>query len=187
MRFVVIFDSCVFYPAPLRDFVMHLAITDIFAARWTEKIHEEWMQSLLRDRPELSGKLERPRDFMNKSIRNCLVTGYEHLIPSLKLPDENDRHVLAAAIRCGAQIIVTFNLKDFPSQVLDLHGIEAMHPDVFVEHQMSLYQGIVINAAKNHRANLKNPPKSAEAYLSTLAAQGLVVTANQLREFVELI
>lgn len=95
--------------------------------------------------------------------------------------------MLAAAIRSGAQIIVTFNLKDFPSQVLDLHGIEAMHPDVFVEHQMSLYQGVVINAAKKHRANLKNPPKSAEAYLSTLAAQGLVVTANQLREFVELI
>lgn len=115
------------------------------------------------------------------------MTGYETLINGLTLPDADDRHTLAAAIRCSAQIIVTFNLSDFPQAVLDPYGLEAMHPDEFVEHQLGLHQGLVITAAKRHRDSLKNPPKSPEDYLETLAAQGLVVTADRLHEFIELI
>ena len=187
MRFVVLFDSCVLYSASLRDFLLRLAHAGLFAAKWTDQIHDEWMNSILKVRPELASQLERTKTLMNNAIPDCLVTEYESLIGGLTLPDANDKHVLAAAIRCGAQIIVTFNLKDFPIEILDPYGIEAMHPDVFVEHQMSLYQGAVIGAAKNHRAALKNPPKTAEEYLATLAAQKLVVTADKLREFVELI
>lgn len=82
---------------------------------------------------------------------------------------------------------MTFNLKDFPPDYLDSFGIEAMHPDIFIEHQMSLHQGIVIATAKKHRAALKNPPKTANEYLDTLSAQRLVVTANLLKEFEDLI
>ncbi len=98
-----------------------------------------------------------------------------------------DRHVLAAAIKSSAQIIVTFNLKDFPKETLDTYDIEAMHPDVFIEHQLGLRQGLVISVVKQHRASLKNPPKTAEEYLDTLSAQGLVVTVDLLREFIDLI
>jgi hypothetical protein len=87
----------------------------------------------------------------------------------------------------GAQIIVTFNLQDFPQNALDPYGLETMHPDVFVEHQLTLHQGLVITAAKRHRAALTNPPKTPEKYLETLAALGLVVTADRLREFMDLI
>ncbi len=187
MRFIVLFDACVLYPAPLRDFLLRLAQSGLFAAKWTERIHDEWITNLLKVRPELKDKLKRTKGLMNEAVPDCLVTGYEPFIASLELPDANDKHILAAAIRCGAQIIVTFNLKDFPSEILDTYGIEAMHPDVFIEHQMSLHQGIVIGIAKKHRNSLKNPPKDAHAYLATLAAQGLVITADKLREFVELI
>ncbi len=187
MRFVVLFDACVLYPAPLRDFLLRLANSGLFAAKWSLHIQAEWTKNLLKDRPELAYQIERTQNLMNQSIPDCLVTGYEPLEENLELPDPNDKHVLAAAICCGAQVIVTFNLKDFPSEKLEIYGIEAMHPDVFIEHQMSLHQAAVITTAKKHRAALKNPIKSAEDYIVTLAAQGLVVTADKLREFIDLI
>ena len=124
---------------------------------------------------------------MDQAVPDCLVTGYESLIDSLVLPDPDDRHVFAAAVRCGAQVIVTFNRKDFPAEHLAPYGIEAMHPDVFLEHQLDLHRGLVIRTAKQHRASLKNPSRSAHEYLDTLSAQGLVVTADLLREFVDLL
>jgi cytosine/adenosine deaminase-related metal-dependent hydrolase len=187
MRFIVLLDACVLYPASLRDFIMRLAMTGLFAAKWTDQIHDEWIRNLLENRPELELQLARTRELMDQAIPDSLVTGYETLIDGLSLPDPDDRHILAAAIRCGAQIIVTFNLQDFPQSALDPYGLEAMHPDVFVEHQLTLHQGLVITAAKRHRAALTNPPKTSEKYLESLAAQGLVVTADRLREFIDLI
>ncbi len=80
---------------------MHLALTDLFRPKWTDDIHEEWMRSVLKTRPDLRREqLERTRDLMNAHVRDCLVTGYEDLIQGLALPDPDDRHVLAAAIPC---------------------------------------------------------------------------------------
>lgn len=108
------FDACVLYPAPLRDLRMHLALSDLFPAKWTNDIHNEWIGDVLKDRPDLTlQRLERTRTLMNSHVRDCLVTNYEELIPALTLPDPNDRHVLAAAIRSGSDVIVTYNLKDF--------------------------------------------------------------------------
>ena len=99
----------------------------------------------------------------------------------------NDRHVLAAAIRTGAQLIVTANLKDFPSEALNTFGIEAVHPDTFVEQQMGLREEVIVGVAQRQRAALKNPPLTAADFLDKLAAQGLVVTADRLRAFESLI
>jgi len=187
MRYTVVFDACVLYPAPLRDFLLRLALSGLFSAKWTEQIHDEWTRNLLESRPELREKLPRTRELMNAAIPDALVAGYEPLIDNLQLPDTNDRHVLAAAIRCGAQAIVTFNLKDFPANKIEQYGIEAMHPDAFIEHQFDLNQGMVITAAKQHRAALKTPPKTAQDYIETLSAQGLAITADRLRDFIDLI
>ena len=117
--FTVIYDANVLYPAPLRSVLMFLAQTDLFRARWTLDIHEEWIRNLLLKRPDLSReKLEGLRDMMIDTIPDSLVTGYEPAIAGLNLPDPNDRHVLAAALRANAEIIVTANLKDFPPESL---------------------------------------------------------------------
>ncbi|KAB7627601.1 PIN domain-containing protein [Alkalilimnicola sp. S0819] len=187
MRFVVIYDACVLYPAPLRDLLIRLAMTGMFAARWTEQIHDEWMRNLVAKRPELREAVYRTRTLMNEAVPDCLVEGHEPLIDGLTLPDPDDRHVLAAAIRAGAQLIVTANLKDFPAKVLDGFGIEAVHPDRFVEQQMDLHEGVVVAAAKQQRAALRNPPVEATDFLDLLAAQGLVVTADRLRAFQQFI
>jgi predicted nucleic acid-binding protein len=187
MRYTVVFDACVLYPAPLRDFLLRLSTTGLFAAKWTEQIHEEWMRNVLKNRPELEEKLPRTRELMNRAVPDSLVTGHETVIENLVLPDLDDRHILAAAIRSGAQAIITFNLKDFPDKNLVQYGIEAMHPDAFIEYQLDLHQGTVITIAKQHRAALLNPPKTADQYIETLAAQGLAISADRLREFIELI
>jgi PIN domain len=187
-NFTVIYDACVFYPAPLRDFLMHLALTELFRARWTETIHEEWIVSVLANRPDLTrAQLERTRDFMNKAIPDCLVTGYRELIPGLTLPDPNDRHVLAAAIRAGAGAIVTFNLKDFPPEALQSYGVEAQHPDEFVMDLLDLDHRKVCAAARNQRHNLKKPAQTLGEYLANLERQQLTQTRSRLQSYVDLL
>ncbi|RCK44072.1 hypothetical protein TH25_20225 [Thalassospira profundimaris] len=186
--YTVLLDANVLYPAPMRDVLMQLAVADLFKAKWTDDIHREWINALLRKEPhrELSA-LERTRDLMNTSVRDCLVTGYDSLIPSLTLPDPDDRHVLAAAIvgRCDA--IVTQNLKDFPTNALEPFGIETQHPDAFLSNQLSLAPGLVCSALRKVRARLKNPPKTANEYLAILTQQGLVATVAELEQFSELL
>jgi predicted nucleic acid-binding protein len=131
-KFTVIYDACVLYPAPLRDALMRLAMTDLFEAHWTDHIHEEWITSLLRQGKFTREKLDRVRELMDAHVRDAKVTGYESLIDTLALPDPDDRHVLAAAILCGADAIVTFNLRDFPEELLKPYGIDALHPDEFL-------------------------------------------------------
>lgn len=187
MRFVVIYDACVLYPAPLRDFLVRLATTGLFSAKWSETIHDEWMRNVLASRPHLSEALQRTRELMNQAVPDCLVEGYERLIDGLDLPDPTDRHVLAAAICAGAQTIVTHNLADFPDRCLTPYGIEATDPDTFVVQQMDLHEATVVTVARDHRAALRNPPKSVEEYLQTLAAQGLLATTDRLRDYAEFI
>lgn len=186
--FTVLYDACVLYPAPLRSLLMYLALTDLFRARWTEAIHEEWMRNVQKDYPDITRpKAERIRDLMNAHVRDCLVTDYEDLIPALALPDPDDRHVLAAAIRARANVIVTANLADFPAETLAKYGIEAQHPDEFIHHLLELAPAIVCGAAKKQRERLKNPPMTAEQYLQSLERQGLAQTVAILRTFAELI
>ena len=167
---------------------MHVAVTDLYRAKWTDAIHDEWTRNVLENRPDLKPEqLQRTRELMNVHVRDRLVTGYEALIEAVTLPDPNDRHVLAAAIRAGADLIVTFNLGDFPEKDLKPYGIEAQHPDDFLMFQLDLAANIVCAAAKRHRASLRNPPKDVDEYLATLEAQGLAQTVSTLRRFAELI
>ena len=117
---------------------------------------------------------------MDRHVRDCLVTGYEPLIPTLSLPDPDDRHVLAAAIHGRAEVIVTFNLSDFPATALGPHNVEAVHPDEFVGRLWAESEGGVLGAMRVHRASLKRPPKTAAEYLATLAQCGLAEAAGRL-------
>ena len=176
-------DANVLYPSGLRNFLMHLALTGVFRAHWSADVHEEWMGNLLKNRPDLTrAKLERTRHLMDHSMPDALVTGYEQLINSIELPDGNDRHVLAAAIRCGASVIVTLNLRDFPRETLGNFNIEAQHPDDFVLAVLEAFPEVVVEAARNHRTSLTNPPKTPDQYFAELDAQGLEKTVTALRE-----
>ena len=179
----VVYDACVLYPAPLRSFLMYLAVTDLYRARWTNDIHEEWMRHVAEAYPDITRQqTERIRDLMNAHVRDCLVSGYEPIIPNLTLPDPKDRHVLAAAIHCEAQVIVTFNLKDFPSENLRPYGIEAQHPDDFLLEQLASAPEVVCAAARQHRQSLKKPAMNVEEFLLSLERQRIPRTVAELRK-----
>lgn len=118
---------------------------------------------------------------MNDAVRDCLVSGYEPLIDSLKLPDPNDRHVLAAAIRTGAQVIVTRNLRDFPATALEPWDIEAKSPDDFVHDQIGISGHIVAACVQQIADSRTRPPESFGDILDQLERDGLLHSATALR------
>jgi PIN domain len=148
---------------------MRLALMDLFQARWTDQIHDEWMRNVAANRPDImAASLARCRQLMDEHVPDCLITGYESLIPTLALPDPDDRHVLAAAIHGSAGFIVTFNLSDFPASTLEPFHIEAIHPDEFIVRLWDENPAAVLEAARLQRGGLKRPPKTADEYLTTL-------------------
>lgn len=186
--FVAVYDACVLYPAPLRDLLLHLALTDLFRARWTERIHDEWIRSVLADRADLTAaQLARTRALMDSAVPDALINGYEGLIAHVTLPDADDRHVLAAAIRAHAGVIVTYNIKDFPPDQLHPYGIEAQHPDEFVMHLLDLSPGAVYAAVRAQRQLLRNPPRSVRDLLDTFLLLGLASTVAALEPMHELL
>lgn len=187
-RFVALLDACVLYPAPLRDLLMRLALAELFQAKWSAKIHEEWIRNVLLSRPDLTReKLEKTRSLMDSYAGDALVEGYEELEPTLTLRDQGDVHVLAAAIHAKVDAIITFNLRDFPEHALRPHGIVALHPDVFLCQLIEKDKDSVCEAVREQRLSLKNPPKRAEELLDTLEQQGLRVGVERLRAWIEVL
>lgn len=157
MAFSVVYDACILYPAPLRDLLLRIALTGIVRARCTEQILDECFSSLRRNRPDLP-------------------------VEALALPDEGDRHVLAAAICCGARATVTFNLRDLPAEALSRFGIEAKHPDDVVLDAVGLAPGAVLQAVGEQAAAPKSPPVALGQLLDTLRDSGLEQSVARMRE-----
>lgn len=132
MAFVVVYDACALYGNTVRNLLIRLAQARLVQAKWTNRILDELDQALADKLRIPEEKRQRLRRLMNAAIADCLVDGYEPLIDGLKLPDPDDRHVLAAAIKAGAQVIVTANVADFPADYLDQWGVEVKSPDDFV-------------------------------------------------------
>ena len=158
MSFDATYDACVLHPAGLRDLLVRLAMTGLYRAHWSDDILDEMVSSVLNRRPDLDeAKLERTRRFMCDAVADSVTTGYRDLIEGLNLPDPDDRHVLAAAIRSGSQVIVTENTADFPSDALKPYNIEAQTPDVFVLHLIDLSPTTIANVIQAQAASLTNP------------------------------
>jgi predicted nucleic acid-binding protein len=186
-RYTAILDANVLYPNLLRDLLISLGIAGLYSARWTEQINDEWVRNLKVNRPDLDNKVDLIRATINKSVPDCLIEKYEAYIPTLTLPDDEDRHVLAAAIAGHADAIVTVNLKDFPKEVLAAHNIEALHPDDFIMNQLELLPREALLTIKQVRMRNKNPPIDAVDFISMIEKSGLPQTAQHIRHWVELI
>lgn len=186
--FPVVLDACVLYPSLLRDLLMHLAITGLYQAKWTDTIQDEWQQNLLSNRPDLAQKqLIRTASLMNNALPDARVSQYEPLIEGIELPDLNDRHVVAAAIKCHAKIIVTLNLKDFPKESMDQLEIEALHPDEFISDLFDLNHALALSAVRRQRLSLTKPEININEYFAALLRQGLPMTVKALEKYQSMI
>ena len=163
---------------------MRLTVGFLFQPKWTALIHDEWMRNILLNRPDLTrAQLERTRQLMDQWGGDWDAGEFESLIPSLTLPDIDDRHVLAAAIASKTPTIVTFNLSDFPHRALAPHNVRAISPDVFLLELLEDAPEAFLTAIRSHRTALKNPPCTSEAYLARLVDNRLRRTATRLEAY----
>ena len=154
---------------------MRATLSELFRAKWSETIHEEWINAVPRQRPDLRREqLERNRELMNRALLDVTVEDYDIEMAKVgALPDPGNVHVVAAAIKAEAEIILTFNLKHFPVRALSPHGLSAVHLDAFLSELLSLAPKPMLQAMRVHRSSLRNPPRSQEEYLQTLQDQRL--------------
>jgi len=182
IELAAILDANVLYPAPVRDILLNLADVKLYQPKWTDVIQNEWARNLLINRPDISPRsLKSAQDAMDSAFPDARAVGYELFIENLKLPDKDDRHVLAAAIRAGAKIIVTNNLKDFPSKSLKQYHLEAQTPDKFITKLAKADGARVLQAFRTQVKRLKNPPQSADQVLVALKRSGLTNTVEILK------
>jgi len=135
--FVVVLDTCVLAPMPLCDTLLRLAEDPAFyMPRWSGDILSE-LRRVLRRMDYSDAQVQRRIDAMAGAFEDVFVSGYEGLIPAMT-NDAKDRHVLAAAIRCGAHAIVTENVKHFPPDSVAPYGIDTLTTDQFLVHQFHL-------------------------------------------------
>lgn len=180
-RFVVVLDANVLFAFRKRDILLSFYSSGLFRARWSEQILDEWESSLVKKRTDLKEGIRSSRNSMRNHFPEAIISGYEALVDALDLPDSNDRHVLAAAIQCGAQLIVTDNLKDFPENKLNSYNIKAISADDFLALTFDLYPAESLTALRKLRIDYKNPPYSPPRFVFDLTAKGLPKLASRLR------
>ncbi len=181
-RFTALLDANVLYPAPLRDFLLRLAEADLYKPKWSAQIQEEWKRNLLQNRKDIKLEmLEKTTAAMEAAFPDAAVMGFEDLVEGLHLPDPDDRHVVAAAIRGQADVIVTCNTKDFPAKSLAKYDLEAQHPDSFVTNLITLDAQKCRQALAAQVKSLKAPPRSKEEVLEILKQCGLVKSVALLK------
>ncbi|SDL36170.1 PIN domain-containing protein [Paracoccus chinensis] len=185
--FCVVLDANVLYPFRVRDILLQFAMDGLFRARWTDTILEEWQRTLINNRPEFEASVRQQLEILHSRFPESFVIGYEPLIGALELPDADDRHVLAAAIKCGAQHIVTENLRDFPADVLEQYDVEPVSADDFLHSTFELFPFAALRSLRTVRLRYKNPSYSASAFITDLTAKGMPKLAATLRDHIEFI
>lgn len=184
--FTAILDACVLYPAPLRDLLLSLADQELYRPKWSAVIQDEWIRNLLKNRDDLEkDQLIHTTETMNKVFPDAEVHDFEHLIQSIELPDPDDRHVLAAACICNADVIVTFNLKDFPEEHIQKYDIDARHPDQFITDLIHLNKEKAHTAFSQQVSRLNNPPKNTADVLEALEKNMLHHSAGLLKQIID--
>ncbi|KRC61059.1 hypothetical protein ASE14_08900 [Agromyces sp. Root81] len=176
-----VLDACVIVPVSICDTHLRLAERLLFRPMWSAHILIEARHAVLRVHPELDpAAIDRRFHLMNESFPDAEVRQYERLIDGIDLPDPGDRHVLAAAIRAGANAVITANLRDFPSEVANQYGIDVIGPDDFLLDQLDMASSHVIETIREQADATKHPPLSLDDLLVKLARAGVPQFADEV-------
>jgi hypothetical protein len=190
-RFTALLDACVLYGPLKRNVLLSLAEADFYRVRWSASIMSEVVAAVARrlgdHGPDAAlARAVRARDAMERAFPDAAVKGYDPLVPGLKLllDDQNDAHVVAAAVKTRASIIVTDNLRHFPDKVLCPLDLQARSADDFIADSIDLDLGRAVEAIRRMRGRLANPAFTPEELLLRLEAGGLTGTVDLLRPHV---
>lgn len=179
MPFAVILDTCVLYPAHLRDTLLRLAARGHFRPLWSADILDELTRNL-REAGIVEDSVSRLIGEMRGSFVDAEVTGYRSLIDSMDCAPE-DRHVLAAAVRADAGAIVTFNLRDFPDASVSQYQLDVVHPDDFLSDALDLAPRAVLDELVAQAAANRRDPKTLSSLLDALVRAGVPAFVDEVR------
>ena len=183
--FTAFFDLSALYPLPLRDLLLRLAATDLFRARWSADVLDDWRSDFAARHPGVEAVvLQRQCDAMNNEARDALVEGHDVFLPIFSGLEPRSRHAIAAAIHSRSDVIVTTEGALYPDDVLKHHFLDKQHPDEFIAHAIDLDPGKAVAAARELRLALQDPPRDPVSYLRMLERAGLPQTFLLLREFI---
>lgn len=181
-KFTIVLDACVLYPAPIRDVLLSLAAEGLFVVKWSDIIQNEWLRNLLANRPDLKKEqLFQTIKAMNLAFPDANVENFEVFISGVNLRDKDDRHVVACAIRCNADLIVTFNIKDFSTKELAKFGIEIQNPDELISNLIDINPKLVYKAISKMVKRLKNPKKTMDEVLTILEKCGIKKSVEKFK------
>lgn len=189
VRFIAVIDACVFYGMLKTDTLMSLCSRGLFAAKWSERIENEWIRHLIEKMPNKEAAIIRRRDTMRVAVPDWAVCpkGIASIEQSLQLPDMNDRHVLAAAMIGHADCIVTDDKWGFDDEIVSQYGIEIIDTDSFIVNQLDLDEYQALAALKAMRLRWKNPDATPDNFCAVFEKNKLLLTAQRLRDRIELI
>jgi predicted nucleic acid-binding protein len=179
VTFSVVLDTCVLYPAHLRDTLLRLAERGLFRPLWSEHVLDELQRNLIESGiPEAS--VATLLSELGRAFPDALVPGYASLIGAMKC-DPKDRHVLAAAVRADAGAIVTFNTRDFPDDSLEEYQVEVIHPDDFLLDELDLASRSVLDELGYQAKANRREPNSLSSLLDALELAGVPRFADEVR------
>lgn len=179
VRFTCVLDTNVIFPLWIRDLLMWFAFYELYTPKWSNNIFSEWIDVMKR-KGIGEEEANKRANIMNKAFPDALVENYEPLINTLDLPDLDDRHVLAAAIKTNADLIITNNIKDFPEEILASFDLKAKIPDDFFADIIDLNKELSLAAFRKLVLNKKHPPLDEYEVLDILRNNGLQNTADYL-------
>ncbi len=165
-----VLDACVLFSAPVRDTLLRATDTGLYKVYWTEEILEEVRRNLVETGRTTEEKAQRLTNVMKESFPEAMVRGHMRLVGAMT-NSPKDRHVLASAIACKAQVIVTDNLRDFPQKALAPFNIEAQSPNTFLSNLFYQTPERMAQIMVEQTADLRNPSKTVGEVLDTLAKQ----------------
>lgn len=188
-RFTALVDACSLAGNLKRDLLLSLAAGEFYRLRWSKRILDETeaaVTEILRQKgaPDAVTRAAYTRAKMELAFEEAMVTDFTQLEGAVQgLADPSDGHVVAAALKTRAHVIVTDNKKDFPEPVLEPLGLVAVTTDEFLANTIDLSEGAAVEAIRQMREEYQRPEMDAGALLLRMEAVGLPLTASLLREF----
>ncbi|HEX9538893.1 MAG TPA: PIN domain-containing protein [Streptosporangiaceae bacterium] len=170
-RYTAVLDACVLVPIVLADTLLRVAEKGLYRPLWSDRILVEAQQATEEIHPGID--VSKRFASMREAFSDALVTGWEELEPGILLPDEDDQHVVAAAVRGGADAIITANLADFPATALGPFGLEAVHPDDLLLDQLDLSPPTIVQVIHEQVAHTRKPPLTPQDLATLLGRAGV--------------